>query len=327
MHCSPSRELPDPAKGKAGWPWTEERAQLAGEAFGSSHCPKVSIVTPNYNYGHFLEETIRSVLGQGYPNLEYIIIDGGSTDNSVEIIKKYEPWLTYWVSEPDGGISNALNKGFQRTNGEIMAWLNSDDKYLPWTFAVVAEIFRTYQDVNWIVGYNSAWDAAGRQIRVFPCYKNVYNFLLRDYGWIQQESVFWRRSLWERAGAKIDEGYKVSMDGELWSRFFLYDDLWHVETVLGGYRIHDSNRAHKYYDEMVREIKTAIRGLEKNSSPVIRRKLLLLKVMRMMKRAFKGIDIDMIAHALLPRSYQGIHYKALVFEKGRWIKSAKRFIH
>src|SRR5688500_12214725 len=98
------------------------------------HYPRITIVTPNYNYGHFLEKAIVSVLDQQYPNLEYIIIDGGSTDNSIEIIRKYEKHLAYWISEPDKGMYDAINKGFSRATGEVMAWLNSDDTYFPWAF-------------------------------------------------------------------------------------------------------------------------------------------------------------------------------------------------
>jgi len=130
MHSPSLNELPKPPKWKTGWPWTEESKQLPDKLPDGSDWPKISIVTPNYNYGHFIEETIRSVLLQGYPNLDYIIVDGGSTDNSVEIIKKYEPWLTYWVSETDKGQVDAINKGFTKATGEIYAWLNSDDLLL-----------------------------------------------------------------------------------------------------------------------------------------------------------------------------------------------------
>src|SRR5712672_634542 len=112
--------------------------------------PKISLVTPSFNQGSFLEETIRSVLDQNYPNLEYVVIDGGSTDGSVEIIKKYERRLTWWISAPDGGQYEAINKGFARTTGEIMAWLNADDKYLPWTLSVVGDLMSTLPQVEWL---------------------------------------------------------------------------------------------------------------------------------------------------------------------------------
>jgi glycosyltransferase involved in cell wall biosynthesis len=127
MRCPHLSELPLPPPDNTGWPWTEESTQLPALMPDGSEWPRISIVTPNYNYGHFIEETIRSVLLQGYPNLEYIIMDGGSKDNSVEIIHKYEQWLSFWVSEPDYGQSNAINKGIKKATGKIFNWLNSDD--------------------------------------------------------------------------------------------------------------------------------------------------------------------------------------------------------
>ncbi|GBO54663.1 glycosyl transferase, family 2 [Pseudanabaena sp. lw0831] len=121
------QDLPPPPEGKTGWPWTEQTEVFLDKMPDGSDWPRISIVTPNYNYGNFIEETIRSVLLQGYPNLEYIVIDGGSTDNSIEIIRKYEKWLFYWVSEKDSGQSNAINKGISKSTGIIFNWINSDD--------------------------------------------------------------------------------------------------------------------------------------------------------------------------------------------------------
>jgi glycosyltransferase involved in cell wall biosynthesis len=205
--------------------------------------PKVSIVTPSFNQVEFIEDTIQSVLDQTCPNVEYVIIDGGSKDGTAEIIKKYEDKLHYWTSEKDAGQGDAINKGFTHTSGEIMAWINSDDKYTPWALKVVSEIFSRFPHVNWIVGYNSWWNRSGEMTSAKRVPKNIYDYGLGNYRWIQQESVFWRRSLWEKAGGAIDTSYKLMVDGELWSRFFLHDDLYSVDCVLGGYRVHSSNRA------------------------------------------------------------------------------------
>lgn len=223
--------------------------------------PKISIVTPSYNQAEFLEETICSVLDQGYPNLQYVIVDGGSQDGSVDIIKKYEKYLWWWISEPDRGHGNALNKGFAKTTGEIMAWLNSDDKYKAGTFKAVSEIFNKYNDVNWIVGKNGWWNKSGEFVNEKFVYKNIYDFLLGDYAWIQQESTFWRRGLWDAAGGYINEHYKFMVDGELWTRFFMLDDLWHINQVFGGYRTHDTNRAQLHINEVKGEMEQAIKVL------------------------------------------------------------------
>jgi glycosyltransferase involved in cell wall biosynthesis len=157
------KDLPPSPPGKTGWPWTEETQLVPERMPDGSEWPRISIVTPNYNYGRFLEETIRSVLLQGYPNLEYIILDGGSTDNSVEIIKKYEKWLTYWVSEKDSGQPNAINKGIALSTGEIFNWLNSDDQLLP---GVVSKVGKIWHDnhPHMIVGETLIVDASSRHV-------------------------------------------------------------------------------------------------------------------------------------------------------------------
>jgi glycosyltransferase involved in cell wall biosynthesis len=215
--------------------------------------PKMCIVTPSFNQRQFIEETIRSVLEQGYPNLEYIIIDGNSTDGSTDIIRKYEQQLAYWVSEPDGGQYDAINKGFSKTTGEIMAWLNSDDKYTPWAFSVVADIFSTFPQVEWLTtSYGLNWDRLGRAVwcshtggfNRHAFFKGA-NLPGRDWyatGWIQQESTFWRRSLWDRAGGHIDASLKLAGDFDLWAKFFRHTDLYAVSSPLGGFRVHGNQK-------------------------------------------------------------------------------------
>src|SRR5881409_3781716 len=155
MRCPRLRELPPAPEGKTGWPWTEETFPEEADQTSSSP-PSISIVTPSYNQATFLEETIRSVLLQGYPNLEYIVMDGGSTDGSVEIIRKYEKHLTYWTSQKDAGASDAIRKGFERATGSILAYLNSDDLYLPGAVHHLINRFKTagadvvYGNTYWI---------------------------------------------------------------------------------------------------------------------------------------------------------------------------------
>ena len=186
------------------------------------------------------------------------MIDGGSTDGSVEIIKQYSPQLAYWISEPDSGHGNAVNKGFAQTSGDIMTWLNSDDMYFPWTLEIVAEIFANHPEVNWITGLCAIWNKKGQIIHAGPNFKNKYDFLLGRYAWIQQEGTFWRRSLWETVGGKIDESYQLMVDGELWCRFFMHTQLHHVHSLLGGFRSWGGNRSQKHMQSCHTEMRRCI---------------------------------------------------------------------
>src|SRR5882672_2272557 len=161
-------DLPQPPAAKVGWPWTEATDSLPELRSNGQPWPKVTIVTPSYNQGEFLEETIRSVLLQGYPNLEYIIIDGGSTDRSVEIIRRYEKWLAHWVSERDRGQSDAINKGFSRSTGDICAYLNSDDVYLPHALLSVARLFEKHPDAALLYGDCQLIDESSRVVDLWP---------------------------------------------------------------------------------------------------------------------------------------------------------------
>jgi glycosyltransferase involved in cell wall biosynthesis len=225
--------------------------------------PKISIVTPSYNQAQFLEETILSVINQGYPELEYIIIDGGSTDGSVEIIKKYEQYLTYWVSEKDNGHAHALNKGFSRSTGEIMAWLNSDDKYFPWTLQTIAEVFISHLDINWVTGKPSFFDSKGRLKGCGDSYRNIYSYLLKDL-FIQQESTFWRRKLWEETESKINEKLKLAIDTDLFCKFFLKYELWHIDCVLAGFRFWGKNRSFLNESLLKKEVDLCVDFLRNN---------------------------------------------------------------
>jgi len=185
--------------------------------------PRLTVVTPSFNQADFLEETIRSVLDQGYPNLEYIIIDGGSTDGSVEIIRRYADHLAYWVSEPDGGQSVAINKGLARATGDWLAWLNSDDLYLPGALQRVALEVLADAGLDWIVGpilvtdqtLAPLWEFAprcpARSWLDFVCTKDRFGTAL------PQPGTFWSRRAWERAGS-LDETLHYAMDHDYWGR-------------------------------------------------------------------------------------------------------------
>ncbi|HET8654362.1 MAG TPA: glycosyltransferase [Longimicrobiaceae bacterium] len=253
---------------------------------GAMEAPRISVVTPSFNQAGYLEHTLRSVLDQRYENLEYVVVDGGSTDGSVEILERYADRLAWWVSEPDGGHTDALNKGFAHTTGEIMAWLNSDDLHLPWTFQVVAEIFTRFPQVEWIVGVASAWDSRGRLMSATPYRKNIHDYLFGDYAWIQQESVFWRRRLWERAGGALDPAYALAADGELWSRFFLHAPLYSVDRVIGGFRHHGSNRGKLNFRRYVEELRRAIAAMRAQASEEVLAENRQLARLRSLYRGF-----------------------------------------
>ncbi len=181
------------------------------------YLPKISIVTPSYNQGQFLEDTIQSVLNQGYSNLEYIIIDGCSTDNSVEIIKKYADKLAYWVSEPDSGQSEAINKGFRRAGGEILAWINSDDVYYPGVLARIAKYFTNHSEIDFLFGYHDDIDENGRVFRKGTYLPYVPHAFRHGFAQICQPTSFWRRQVWEQCGP-LDESIHLSMDYDLFCR-------------------------------------------------------------------------------------------------------------
>jgi len=250
--------------------------------------PKISIITPNFNGSQYLEETVLSVLCQGYPNLEYIIIDGGSTDNSVEIIKKYEKHLKYWVSEPDEGMYHAIQKGFERSTGEIMAWINSDDMYHKNSFFTVAEIFDSLPSVNWIQGASTSFDESGRTVYVHQSRRfGRVDFINHDFKWIQQESVFWRRSLWEKAGSNVNMNLKYAGDFALWLKFFSYEKLYVTHALVGGFRWRRSNQITiDHFEDYLIEVENLLTTLEvsKKDLKILSRYKKILAVQKNIRR-------------------------------------------
>ena len=198
--------------------------------------PKISIVTPSFNQGRFLEETILSVLNQNYANLEYIIIDGGSTDETVEIIRRYEDRLTYWISEKDRGQVHAINKGLEQTTGDIFAFINSDDVYLPGAFAAVAEYFENYSDSEWVCG-DTIMFGEGHATELMPtvvprsaaqCLSWAYN--------AAQPGHFWKRELVEGG---FDESWPYDFDHDLYVRLLLAGhECEHIPLPFAAYRLH-----------------------------------------------------------------------------------------
>ncbi|WP_449537876.1 glycosyltransferase family 2 protein [Ferdinandcohnia sp. Marseille-Q9671] len=223
--------------------------------------PKISIITPSFNQGEFLEQTILSVINQGYSNLEYIIIDGGSTDNSVDIIKKYKKYISYWVSEPDSGHADALNKGFTKSTGEIMAWINSDDILFPNTLDLISEIFRDNININWITGCPTLIDESGRVVSTKTVESwNRLKVLSGNYRWIQQESTFWRRNLWEKSGGYVNTNLKLAYDLDLWLRYFRYEKLYSINTLLGAFRLNNKQKSYNNMQEYLNEANNLLKS-------------------------------------------------------------------
>ena len=227
--------------------------------------PSISVVTTNYNGAAYLEQAIRSVLDQQYPNLEYIVIDGGSTDGSQKIIEKYERQLAYWESEKDRGFAHAYNKGFSRATGEILAYLNSDDMYCPWAFEVAARCFTDVPEMEWLttlfpmghspeLGFVTVVPAQPYNRELY--YANFYDG--RTLQWIQQESTFWKRGLWQRAGGALDEGLRLAIDSDLWARFFESAELYAVATPLGGFRGRHDSKSGMHLSEYLEEMSRAL---------------------------------------------------------------------
>lgn len=240
------------------WPWNFAALKVP-ETFPSGQpLPKISIVTVTFNQGSYIEETIRSILLQGYPNLEYIVIDGGSTDQTVSILERYQSDITYWVSESDRGQSNALNKGFAHATGDILAWLNSDDCYLPGTLYRVALAFNTY---------GTDMVAGGCELRIgnnpvpFRTHHNAMpvgkatqlpleRLLDIENCWHQgeffyQPEVFWTRDLWLRSGGHVREDLFYSMDYELWLRMAAQGaNVVHIPDALTLYRVHEDQKTY-----------------------------------------------------------------------------------
>jgi glycosyltransferase involved in cell wall biosynthesis len=217
--------------------------------------PLVSIITPSYNQARFLEATIQSVLNQSYPNIEYILIDGGSDDGSVELIKKYADKLAYWVSEPDKGQTEAINKGFAQAKGEVMAWLNSDDTYAPDAVSKAMEYLQTHPEIGLVYGDTNFIDEQDRVMGLFPARQTSHARIRRGYVHIPQQSAFWRGDLWRQVGP-LDPSFYFAMDYDLWVRLSAVSEIKYVPGVWANFRLHGESKTisedERCWPEMVR---------------------------------------------------------------------------
>lgn len=221
--------------------------------------PRIALVTPVFNAAKYIESALRSVLMQDYPNLDYFIVDGGSTDGTVDVIRKYESQISGWISEPDNGMYDALNKGFARTSGDIMGWISATDMLHIGGLRVVGSVFRDCPEVQWLTGRPTRFNEEGITTEVEPVPRwSRYRFLAGANRYIQQESTFWRHLLWEKAGGGVDATMRMGGDFELWLRFFRYARLYPVDALIGGFRMHDASlglqhleECHRLHDQVI----------------------------------------------------------------------------
>jgi hypothetical protein len=234
--------------------------------------PRISVVTPCYNAADTIEETIRSVLDQDYPNLEYIVVDGGSDDNTRNIIEKYSDRLHWWVSEPDGGQYAAVVKGFEKASGTIFYWINADDKMLSHTFQIVAEIFESLPQVDWLSTlYPIVFDESGAIAAVNPIPAFDREAFLRGryvpgyekfHGFIQQESTFFKADLW-RKSFHVLQDYPLAGDFALWGEMYRHAELFGCQYPFCGFRARAGQRSQDL-EQYVAEAHTALETLRRD---------------------------------------------------------------
>jgi len=268
--------LLEPSLEKARWPWNAELVPLPDRMSDGSAWPRISIVTPSFNQGSYIEETICSVLKQGYPNLDYIIIDGGSTDNTVDVIKKYDAFLTFWVSESDEGQVHAIEKGFARADGEILQWINSDDLLAPRALEAVALKWRSNPDAALIAGVVENFDDG--QFGLGHTSRNQASLeldtLLRPWnysvsgphGW-HQPGIFISADSYRTVGC-IDRNFEGLMDYELYLRMMLRGhNVTRLESTLAYFRLHPLTKTARRRGgdpSFTREIKNILRKHSRN---------------------------------------------------------------
>jgi glycosyltransferase involved in cell wall biosynthesis len=248
-------ELPPPPAGRSGWPWTEETPPLGDAMPDGTAWPRLSVVTPSYNQGRFIEETIRSVLLQGYPDLEYLIIDGGSSDQTLEIIHRYEPWIAAWVSEKDRGQTDALNKGFRRATGLFVGWQNSDDYYGPHALGCCAAAAQANPDADVLHGTSHFIDLAATIH--FSC--ATEKFVLAEetnafplFGFSNQ-SMFFSRNIFA-GGTYLDEERSHAMDNDFFVRLIAAGATFAYAPGLVGFcRLHAETKTVYQQDVGLRE--------------------------------------------------------------------------
>jgi glycosyltransferase involved in cell wall biosynthesis len=243
MSCPTLHDLPAPPPGKTGWPWTEASEPLPATMADGSPWPRISIVTPSYNQGDFIEETIRSVLLQGYPNLEYSVIDGGSSDGSADTIRRYSAWLDDWVSERDTGQANAINKGFARCTGSLMSWLNSDDLLLPGALQQLAQAHCQHPDAILLASV-TLFSEHGDFVQELAARNVTIAHMIQpwrvDFRW-SQPGTYVPRTLHEEI-APLDESLRYVFDVDWLCKMLQRAPTHYLKTSVVRFRMHEASK-------------------------------------------------------------------------------------
>jgi glycosyltransferase involved in cell wall biosynthesis len=259
MRCPNLSDLPEPPSEKAGWPWTEDSLQLADSFHDNTLWPRLSVITPSLNQGDFIEETIRSILLQGYPNLEYIVIDGGSNDDSTKIIQKYEKWIDFWVSEPDAGQSDAINKGLRFVNGTWVTWINSDDLLAQNALAIIGQAAMQCNSNMIIAGDVVNFNYCLLNVDQVVCsqninFNNVVKFWKNDCIW-HQPGLFLPKKIIEEVG-NLNINRHYAMDHDLLCRMLMLCDVFYLNHSIAYFRLHNNSKG------ITQRVKTLIEKIE-----------------------------------------------------------------
>ena len=322
MRCPTLAELPPPPSGRIGWPWTEEVPQAPILPEGGGTWPKVSIVTPSFNQGEFIEQTIRSVLLQGFPNLEYIIIDGGSSDSCVAIIRKYERWLGFWVSEPDQGVANAVKKGFAKATGDMFGIMCADDFYMPGGILKLVQLRLSQPNsVAW-AGSCPEVDLAGKVV-------NPGRALIRkleeigDWGvgaWFGCIACLFDASSYERVGG-FDDRFKTANDVELWVKLSKLGSFSLTKSIVATARFNPSSLSHRDPAEEVSALISLnyIHGFPANAKSILLRYVAKEAGLEA-KRLAPSDSLNMLPYRAFFKAFAGRTASALRRRVGRMIR-------
>jgi len=272
------KTLPDPPPGRTGWPWTEQSDSLPEKQSDGSPWPKISIVTPSYNQGRYIEQTIRSVILQGYPNLEYVVIDGGSSDETVDVLKKYDTWIDHWISEPDRGQTHAINKGLSYCTGDLFNWINSDDYLAQGALPIVGRAFSGSSPPDLVCGYNRRFDdETGETVECVRLeLAQVPDRSVAEHTFIQP-STYYRMGVVQSLG-KFDEGLNFNMDKEYFIRYILkygQEKVHFKDGLISHFRLHDSSKTvaedEDFEEEKVTVYESLLESLKNNGEGERRR--------------------------------------------------------